>query len=213
MPRIKSKAVPEGNGPVPHHDEFGFDEPTMADLYRMIKERFDRSDEKFDERTETMKATNQRLAGLQDGARQSCLAKEADVEPDTKTRKRTEGAAADRVKNGVSSSARFDDGPTSLTSFDMIVEPFFMAPENCVGDALVNEDVEAPKPHLLPMEVRMLPSAAGGLLPAGTASTAIRTTFLPTSLLRIFCLAKRRNSRTNFNQLAPPSWRKVIEMK
>ena len=44
MLRKKSKAVPEGNGPVPHQDEFGSDQSTMADLYRMIEERFDRSD-------------------------------------------------------------------------------------------------------------------------------------------------------------------------
>ena len=37
MPRKKSKAVPAGNGPVPQHDEIGCDEPTMTDLYRMIK--------------------------------------------------------------------------------------------------------------------------------------------------------------------------------
>ena len=43
MPRKKGKAVPEGNGPVPHRDEFGSDQPTTADLYRMIIERFDRS--------------------------------------------------------------------------------------------------------------------------------------------------------------------------
>ena len=32
MPRKQGKAVPEGNDPVPHHDEFGSDEPTMGDL-------------------------------------------------------------------------------------------------------------------------------------------------------------------------------------
>ena len=34
MPRKKSKAVPEGNGPVPHNDGFVCGEPTMADLYK-----------------------------------------------------------------------------------------------------------------------------------------------------------------------------------
>ena len=48
MPRKRSKAVPEGSGPVPHHDEFGSDQPTMADLYRMIEERFDKSDRNLD---------------------------------------------------------------------------------------------------------------------------------------------------------------------
>ena len=138
---------------------------------------------------------------------------EADVTTDKKTHKRTYDAAADRVKNGDSSSARGDNGPTSLTSFDMITEPLLMAPEKCIGDALVNEGAEASKPHLPPLEVRMLPSTAAGLLPIGTASTVMRTIFLPTPLLKSFCLIKMRTSRTNFNQLAPPCWRKVIETK
>ena len=33
MPRKQGKAVPEGKGPVPHHDEFEPGEPTLADLY------------------------------------------------------------------------------------------------------------------------------------------------------------------------------------
>ena len=32
MPRTESEAVPEGNGPVPHQDEFGSGEPTLADV-------------------------------------------------------------------------------------------------------------------------------------------------------------------------------------
>ena len=56
---------------------------------------------------------NQRLAGLQHGAQQLRLVTEAHVEPDTKTRKSTEGVAADRAKHGDSSSARINDGPTS----------------------------------------------------------------------------------------------------
>ena len=34
MLRKKSKAVPEGNGPVPHQDEFESHQPTMADFYQ-----------------------------------------------------------------------------------------------------------------------------------------------------------------------------------
>ena len=62
------------------------------------------------------------------------------------------------------------------------------------------------------MEVRLLPSAAGGLLPAGTAST-VRTNFLPTPLFKSFCLTKMRTHQTTFDQLALPCWRKVIETK
>ena len=119
-----SKAVSEGNGPLPHHDEFESTQPTMADLYQVTIERFDRSDKEFDGLTEKMRDETQRFAGLQHEARQTRLATEADVEPDTKTRKRTEDDAADRVMNGGSSSARrVDDGPTSLTSFSKIAEP------------------------------------------------------------------------------------------
>ena len=40
MPR--SKAAPEGNGPVHQQEEFGPDQPTLADVYRLLEERFDR---------------------------------------------------------------------------------------------------------------------------------------------------------------------------
>ena len=32
MLRKQIEAVPESNGPVPHQDEFGADQPTIADL-------------------------------------------------------------------------------------------------------------------------------------------------------------------------------------
>ena len=63
MPRKKSKAVTEGNGPIPHGD-VGPDQPTMADLYRMIKEILDKSDRKLDELTEEMGGARQRLRRL-----------------------------------------------------------------------------------------------------------------------------------------------------
>ena len=135
----------------------------MADLYRIIVERFDIPDKQFNKLMEKMRSTNQHLAGLEHEAWQPRL--------DKKTRKRNEGAAAvDRAKhNGDSSSARkVDDGPTSLTSFGEIAEPP-VAPKKRIGDSLVNKGAEVPKPHLPPVEVRMLSSAADGLLPAGTA--------------------------------------------
>ena len=54
-------------------------------------------------------------------------ATEADVEQDTKTRKRTKEVAADRVIDGDSFFPRVNDGSTSLAGFGMIVEP--SAPE------------------------------------------------------------------------------------
>ena len=71
-----------------------------------------------------------------------------------KTRKRTEDAAADRVKNGDIASARVDDGPTSLTSFGTISEALLMALEKFIGNAMVSKGAEAPKPHLPSVEVR-----------------------------------------------------------
>ena len=103
MSRKWSKAVPEGNSPVPYHNEFGSREHTMAGLYRMIKERFDKSDRNmervkshFDELAENMRETRQRLA---EEARQPRLATEADVPTDKKTRKCAEDAAADEAKH------------------------------------------------------------------------------------------------------------------
>ena len=48
MSRNRGKDVPEGNGPVPHYDKFGSEQPTMAGLFRMLKTRFDRSDKNVD---------------------------------------------------------------------------------------------------------------------------------------------------------------------
>ena len=42
MPQTISKAVPEGNGSVPQQEEFGSDQPTLANVYRLFEERFDR---------------------------------------------------------------------------------------------------------------------------------------------------------------------------
>ena len=42
MLRKESKAVPESNGPIPRQKEFGSDQPTLTDLYRLFEERFDR---------------------------------------------------------------------------------------------------------------------------------------------------------------------------
>ena len=41
MPQNWSKVVPEGNWPVPRQEEFGSDQPTLADVYRVFGERFE----------------------------------------------------------------------------------------------------------------------------------------------------------------------------
>ena len=68
MPRTWSMSVPAGNGPV-GHDEVGSNQPTLADLYRMIGKLFDISDRKLDELVDEMRATKQRLACLEQDAR------------------------------------------------------------------------------------------------------------------------------------------------
>ena len=91
-----------------------------------------------------------------------------------------------------------DEGPTSLTSFGMIADP--LAPEKCIGDALVNNGTEAPKQYLPAIEVRLLSSATGGLLPTDTTSTAMRTIFpRPPPSWTLGDKTKKIISRTNFN--------------
>ena len=41
MPRNWSKAVPEGNGPVPQQEQLGSDQPTLADVYRLFEALID----------------------------------------------------------------------------------------------------------------------------------------------------------------------------
>ena len=104
-----------------------------------------------------LRATNQRLADLEHEARQPRLAMEANVKPDTKTRKRTKDAAADRAKHGdKSSSAQVDQDPMCLTSFDDdFIEPPTLL---CRDDALIDKGAEAPKACLSPVVVAYFPS-------------------------------------------------------
>ena len=167
MPRKKSKAVPVGNGSVPE-DTSGIGGITMEETRRIMSEALNKSFDNFyglkPQNPMEMKATDQLLAILERDAPQLRLATEADVPTDKKTRKRAEDASADQAKHGDScSTKRAHAGPTSLTSFSK--------------DVFADKGAEAPKPHLPPVEVRMLPSAAGRQMSAGTASTAMRTIF------------------------------------
>ena len=138
-----------------------------------MKSHFDQQDEKLDELMEKTRETNQRFAGLEHEARQSHLTMEADVTPDTKTRKRMKDAAADRAKlRNSCSTKRVDGGPTSLTSFGMKAK----SPALPSDGALVDKGAASPKPCISPVDARML-TAAGGLLPTGIASTATRRIF------------------------------------
>ena len=122
-----------------------------------------------------MRKANQRLASLEQDARQPRLAIEADVAADKKACERTEGAAAAvQAKHGDSCSAkRVQAGPTSSTSFGMKAESPALHRRD---DVLVDIGAEAPKPCLSPVEMHTL-TAADGLLPAGKTSTATMITF------------------------------------
>ena len=142
---------------------------------------------------EITKGTRQRLADLEQDARQPRLAMETDMPLDTKTRERTEGAAtAVQAKHGDSCSAKsVQAGPTCLTSFGVKAEPPALPYRD---DVLVENGAAVPKSCLPPLEVRT-PTAADGLLPTDKTSTATRTTFHPLPLW--FCLAEEINSRTS----------------
>ena len=181
----------------------------------MFEEQFDRMDKNLDmmsEITGILRVTNKRSAGLEHEAGQPCHATEADVEPDPKIRKRTEDvSAADRMMNGDSSSARVDHDPMHLTSFgDDFTEP--PAPKNSIDDALIDKGAMQSTKAVSPTVEMRTPTAASGLLPASTASTAVRTIFpRPLFSWSLGEETKEKNSWTNFNQLAPPSRRKVLK--
>ena len=145
---------------------------------------------------EEMRATEQRSASLEQDARQPRLAMKADVTIYTKTRKRTEGAAAaERVVREDNSSAEVDPNPICLAS---IGEDYTGPPAHpCTRDnALVDNGAAAPKPCLSPVEMRTL-TAAGGLLSASKASTATRIAYCQPRLW--FCPTEETNSeRTSF---------------
>ena len=108
MLRKESEAVSEGNGPV-HQEEFGFGQPEPVDVYRPIKLMMSY----FKEQT---KMLEKRLTSLKHGARQACLAMEADGPANTKFPERTEGAA-------IAAQAMHGDSCTTAQRFKMDRRP------------------------------------------------------------------------------------------
>ena len=198
MPRKESKAVPEDNGPVPQQEEFGSGQPTLADVYRMMKERFDQSDRYWDSMKthfekkldELVEMTDQRLASLEQDAQQPRLTMKADGLTDEKTRERTEGAAkAVQAMHGDSCFAnRVDPDLMCSTIFggDSTGPPALPCSRY---DALVSNGAAAPKSCLSPLEMRS-PTATGGLLSAGMATSATKTAFH--QLLLWLCLTEEK---------------------
>ena len=193
MPRNESEAVPVGNDAVPQQEKFGSGRPTLAEMYRMVKELFDKSDWRFEKPTEELGSLDQRLTGLEQDARQPRLAMKADGPADTKTRERTEGAATavQAMYEDSFSANQVDPDPKSTsTSFGVKGEPPALP---CRDGVLVENGAAAPKSCLSLLE--MLTTVAGGLLPTGKTSTATKITFDHPILL--FCLTEETNLRTS----------------
>ena len=125
-----SEAVPAGNNPAPQKEELESGQPTMEDVYRMMK-ALDRWDKKLNEisdkmEEEPMRRLDKNVTRLEHGARQPPLAMEADRHADTKTRERTEGAATavQPMRGDCFSARRVEPGPTTnSTSFGVNAEP------------------------------------------------------------------------------------------
>ena len=118
--------------------------------------------------------------------------------------------AADRVISGDSSSAQVDPDPMCLTSFgyDSTGPPALPCSRD---DVLGDKGAAAPKPCFSPIEMRTL-TAAGGVLPTGTASTAMRTIF-PRPLFSWNLGETKKRIRWTNNQLVLLYSRRVIQTK
>ena len=155
--------------------KIGSGEPTLADVYRLFEETFDRQqriiescfdrgDRKLDKMTEGWRNMDQRLTRLEPDARQPRLAMVADGQANTKTRERTEGAATavQAIHGNSCSTDRVDPDPMCSTSYggDYTGSP---APPCSRENGLVDNRAAAPKSCLPSLEMRS-PTAAGGLL-------------------------------------------------
>ena len=117
----------------------------------------------------------QHAASLEQDARQSRLAMEADGHANTKTCKRTEGAATavQAMRGDGFSALGVEPGPnTSSTSFGVKAEPPALP---CRDNVVVENGDAAPESCLPSLEMRTT-TAAGGLVPPGKTSTAAETT-------------------------------------
>ena len=133
------------------------------------------------EKNKKLRRMDQRLASLEQDARQPRLPMKADVPADERPRQGTEGVArAVQAMHGDSFSVnRVQAGPkTTSTSFVVKAEPPALP---CRDEVLVENGAAAPKSCLSPLEMRT-PTAVGGLRPTGKTFSATRTTFDQPSL-------------------------------
>ena len=138
-------------------------------LCEHIDSRFDQQEKKLDEIVKMTRGTSQHEASLEQDARQSRLAMEADGSADTKTRERTECAATavQTMHRDSCTAQRIQDGPKTSTCFGMNAKRPVLS---CRDEVLVEDGDASPKSCLSPVEMRKS-TPVGGLLHAGLAST------------------------------------------
>ena len=149
---------------------------------------FDRWDKKLNDISDEMRKMDQHVTSLEHGARQPRLAMEADGQANIKTRERTEGAAtAVQAMRGDGFSARrvVHGLNTNSISFGMMAEPPALP---CMDDVVVESGNAASESCLSSLKM-CSPTATGGLVPTGEASTASETTSNE-SLLRFYKTAE-----------------------
>ena len=153
----------------------------------------------FEEQTKLM---GKRLTHLERGARQPRLAMKADGQASTKTRERTEDAAtAVQAMHGDSctTAQKVQDGPKTSITFGMEAEPPDLP---CREDVLIEDGATAPQSCLPSLEMRS-PTAAGGFVSTGKASTSKRTNFNQPPLR--FCSTKETDLKASCKKTSIPS--------
>ena len=205
MPRKDCEAVPEGNCSLPQQEEFVSGEPTLADIYRLCEERFDRMDSysdrwnrKLDEISDETRVMDQHVTSQEHGARQPRLTMEVDGHANTKTQERTEGAGkAGQAMRGDSCTAeqKVPDGPKTSITFGVEAEPFDLP---CREDVLVEDGATAPKSCLPSLEMRTT-TAVGDL---GKTSTVTETNFNQPPLR--FCATEETDLEANCKKTSTP---------
>ena len=213
MLRKESEAVSEDNGPVHQEEKFVSGQPALAEEYREIRSPSKQQDIRLDRITRLLEQLSE---CLEHEARQPRLAMEADGPASTKTQERTEGAAtAVQAMHGDSCTAeqKVQDGPKTSMTFGMEAEPPDLP---CRDDVLVEGGDAAPRSCLPSLKMRS-PTAAGGLVPTGEASTATETTsnerllrFYATEEMNTEDDSKEKNSWTSISSASYDSssyWR------
>ena len=179
MPWKDCEAIPEGNCPIPQQEQFKSGEPTLANIYRLCEERFDRMDSysdrwnrKLDQISDETRVMDQHVTSVEHGARHPRLAMEGDGQANTKTQERTEGAATalhTMQRDSCTTEQKVQDGPKTSISFGMMTEPSDLP---CREDVLVEEGATS---SLIFGDAHK--NSASGVVPTGKTSTATEINF------------------------------------